>query len=78
VAPALIETLAGSAWDDTPPRARARQVTVGGHGALVWAGRGGAPTVVRAAFTGTALLVSSHILPLSVLERVVAGLEGLP
>ncbi len=78
VALALIETLAGSAWDDTPPRARARQVTVGGHTALVWSGRAGAPTVVRAEFTGTALLVSSRTLPLSMLERVVAGLEGLP
>jgi len=78
VALALIETLAGSAWDDTPPRARAWQVTVGGHTALVWPGRGGAPTIVRAEFTGTALLVSSRTLPLSALERVVAGLEGLP
>ena len=75
VALVLIETLAGCAWDATPPRPRAKAATFAGRPLLVWSSAGGQPALVRVQADSTAALVSSRILPLPTLERVAAGLQ---
>lgn len=75
VALILIETLAGCAWDATPPRSIARAATFAGRPLLTWAGTRGQPALVRTQTDSTAALVSSRILPLATLERVAAGLQ---
>lgn len=72
---ALIETLPGSAWDVTPPVAQGRRVRRGGQTLVEWLPAEARAAVVRRASDGTALLVSSRILSLTVLERVALGLR---
>jgi len=43
----LIETLPGSAWDVTPPRAGARTMILDGYHLLVWTARGVQPALAR-------------------------------
>ncbi len=71
----LIETLPGSAWDVTPPRARARALILDGYHFLVWTARGAQPALVRVEKEGTAALVFSRTLSPRALERVAAGLR---
>lgn len=71
----VIETLPGSPWDVTPPAAGLRRVGRGGHRLQAWPAAGGQPAVVRRVADGTAALVCSRVLPLSVLERVAVALQ---
>ena len=71
----VIETLPGSAWDAAPPVAQARRVTRGGQHLLEWSRVGAGSAVVRRVSDGTAVLVSSHVLPLPVLERGAVALR---
>jgi hypothetical protein len=75
VALVLIETVPGSAWDVTPPRAATRVVARGDRRVLIWPGGEGRPSVARIEADGTAALVSSAVLAPSVLVRVALGLQ---
>jgi hypothetical protein len=75
VALVLIETLAGCAWDETPPRAQARRQTLAGLSLLVWTRTGGQPALVPTQVDSTAALVSRRVLPRATLERIAAGLQ---
>lgn len=70
VAMTLIETLAGSAWDVTPSAAAGRSIRDRGQSLTVWPSAKDHPAVVRRVSAGTAVLVSSRVLPLAVLEEV--------
>jgi len=71
----LVETLAGSAWDITPPQSQARHVVVEGQSLLVSPHGPGRPALVRGDIGGAATLISSRTLPLRLLERVTVGLR---
>jgi hypothetical protein len=71
----LIETLPGSAWDVTPPERLGHRIEVQGQSLMAWPAAGSRPAVARRVADGTAVLVSSRVLPLSELERVAAGLH---
>jgi ABC-type dipeptide/oligopeptide/nickel transport system permease subunit len=75
VALVLIETVPGSAWDVTPPRAQARVLVRGDRRVLIWQGQRGLPSLVRMEYDGTAALISSAVLSPPTLARVAMGLE---
>jgi hypothetical protein len=74
VALVIIETLPGSGWDATPVTP-ARRMVVAGRAVEIWTATHGNPALVRVESIGTAALISSHVLPLTTLERVAIGLQ---